>query len=298
MHTFSLEKFMNPRENINIKYQAEDAGCAVHTHEFAELIFVVCGTAEHRIDGVSYRAEAGDLIFVNYGQTHAFEALNSEYGYYNLLYVPEFFSEELINSENIYEIFEISMFREFGDAGINGQAQMVSFRGNAYQEAKKLVEDMYAEFKNKEVGYRSVLNGYSRVLFSKMLRKLKCIGGSSEVSGEAQKCINRITEECMAYIDAHCFEKISLKEIAEHTFYNPAYFSRIFKEHCGVSLSEYIKEKRVHEAGRLLIGTAWSIEEIMDRVGYTDKKQFYKNFRDVYLVTPAEFRKQRKHPGL
>lgn len=291
MHTFSFEKFMNPRENINIIYQAKDKGCTVHTHEFAELIFVVSGTARHWIDGESLKAAPGDLIFVNYGQTHAFEALDGEYSYYNLLYVPEFFSEELINSENIYEIFEISMFREFADAGINGQSQMVSFRGSDYLEVKKLVEDMHAEFKGKEIGYRSVLNGYSRVLFSKMLRKLKGGGSSSNVSGEVQKCINRITAECMAYIDAHCFEKISLREIAEHTFYNPAYFSRIFKEHCGVSLSEYIKEKRIHEAARLLNNTNLSNEEIMDRIGYTDKKQFYKNFREVYQVTPAEFRK-------
>lgn len=294
MHTFSFEKFMNPGENINIIYQARDKGYEVHTHEFAELIFVVSGTAKHWIDGESLQATPGDLIFVNYGQTHAFEALDGEYCYYNLLYVPEFFSKELINSENIYEIFKISMFREFGDAGINGQSQIVSFRGNDYQEVKRLVEDMYVEFMGKEIGYRSVLNGYSRVLFSKMLRKLKGVGVSSDVSGEVQKCINRITAECMAYIDSRCFEKITLKEIAEHTFYNPAYFSRIFKEHCGVSLSEYIKEKRIQEAARLLTDTKWGIEEIMDKVGYTDKKQFYKNFRDVYQVTPAEFRKGMK----
>ena len=291
MRTFSFDKFMNPRENINIIYQAKDKSCAIHTHEFAELIFVVAGSGRHWIDGESYEVAPGDLVFVNYGQTHAFEVLSGEYSYYNLLYVPEFFSEELINSENIYEIFEISMFREFGDAGINGQSQIVSFRGNDYQEVKKLVEDMYDEFRGKEIGYHSVLNGYSRVLFSKMLRKLKSAGDSREISGETQKCIDRITAECMAYIDAHCFEKITLKEIAEHSFYNPAYFSRMFKEHCGMSLSEYIKENRIRETARLLTGTDSTIEEIMEKVGYTDKKQFYKNFRDVYQVTPTEFRK-------
>ena len=146
---------------------------------------------------------------------------------------------------------------------------------------------MKKELDEKEVGYRSVLNGYSRVLFSKMLRKLKDDG----VNEESVKCINRITTECMAYIDARCYEKISLKEIAEHSFYNPAYFSRIFKEHCGRSLSEYIKEKRIGEAARLLKDSELSNDEIMLKVGYTDKKQFYKNFRDIYSETPAQYRK-------
>lgn len=287
MQTYGLEKFVNPEENINIIYMNRNRKCDVHTHEFAELVFIESGKCEHCIDGVNYAVEAGDLLFVNYGQTHSFTAQTEEYHYYNLLYVPQFFSEELINSENIYEIFEISMFREFAETQTQA-LQIASFRGEEYLEVKKLIEDMKKEFDEKEVGYRSVLNGYSRVLFSKMLRKLK-VGG---VNKESAKCINRITEECMAYIDSRCYEKISLKEIAEYSFYNPAYFSRIFKEHCGRSLSEYIKEKRIGEAARLLIDTELSNDEIMLKVGYTDKKQFYKNFRDIYGETPAQYRKK------
>ncbi len=119
-----------------------------------------------------------------------------------------------------------------------------------------------------------------------MLRKLK----GNDVSREAQKYLSRITAECLAYIDAKCFEKITLKEIAEHTFYNPSYFSRIFKEQCGISLSEYIKEKRMAEAVRLLQTSDLSNEEIMEKVGCTDKKQFYKIFREIYSVTPFQYR--------
>ena len=286
MQKYVLEKFVNPEENINIIYMNNNRACDVHTHEFAELVFIESGKCEHCIDGMKYDVEAGDLLFVNYGQTHSFVAQSEDYRYYNLLYVPQFFSEELINSENIYEIFEISLFREFAESETKA-LQIASFRGKEYLEIKKLVEDMRKEFVEKEVGYRSILNGYSRVLFSKMLRKLKA-GGVNE---ESAKCINRITEECMAYIDSRCYEKISLKEIAEHTFYNPTYFSRIFKEHCGRSLSEYIKEKRIHEAARLLKDSELSNDEIMLKVGYTDKKQFYKNFRDIYQETPAQYRK-------
>ncbi len=287
IRTYELRDFLNPRENINIIYMEKDRGCDNHTHEFVELIFIVEGTCKQYIDDVCYESEAGDLLFVNYGQIHAFQAMSKEFRYYNLLYVPEFFSEELINSENIYDIFEISLFREFSDAKIR-PTQLVSFRGNEYREIKKIIEDMSRELTEKGLGYRSILNGYSRVLYSKILRKLK----TSEANGAQQNCINRITAECLAYIDSRCFEKLTLKEIAEHTFYNPAYLSRIFKEQCGVSLSEYIKEKRMQEAARLLIDSQLSNDEIMYQVGYSDKKQFYKNFKDIYQVTPAEFRKK------
>lgn len=285
MYKFELKEYLNPQENINIIYCTHDMGCELHTHEFAELIFISEGSCTHFIDGVRYDAVAGDLIFVNYGQTHSFEG-NDDLEYYNFLYVPGFFSTELISSENIYDIFEISLFQEFGNDRDNC-GQMVHFRGNEYLEVKKLAEDMRKEFIRKEIGYRSVLNGYSRVLFSKMLRKLK----GSAVREEVLSCISRMTADCLAYIDARCFEKITLKEIAEHTFYNPSYLSRIFRQHCGISLSEYIKAKRIGEAARLLKESTLSNEEIMNRVGYSDKKQFYRSFKDIYNQTPAQLRK-------
>ena len=287
MRTYELREFLNPRENINISYNRKDAGCAIHTHEFAELIFVVEGTSVHEIDGKVYKAETGDLLFVNYGQTHAFRGEGTDYCYYNLLYVPEFFSEELINSENIYDIFETSLFREFS-AVATGSSQLVHFRGKEYLEVKKIIEDMADEFVKKDMGYRSVLTGYSRVLYSKILRKLKGTG----IDSAAQSCVDQIVAECLAFIDARCFTKLTLKEIAEHTFYNPAYLSRVFKEQCGINLSEYIKEKRIREAARLLVDSDLSNEEIMHRVGYADKKHFYKSFRDIYQETPAEYRKK------
>lgn len=279
---------MNSQDKMNVtKVSGINSGRELHTHEFVELIFIAEGKCTHYVDDQVYEAVPGDLIFVNYGQTHRFVE-ESPILYYNLLYVPEFFSEELINSDNIYEIFAISLFREFEEKlPKRSPMQMVSFRGNEFSEIHKMVESMYAEFTQKEVGYRSVLNGYSRVLFSRILRKLNC----EDERKDTKRCLNRLTEECLKYIDSKCFEKISLQEIAEKTFYNPSYLSRMFRQYCGISLSEYIKEKRIEEAKRLLLGTELSIEEIMNRVGYTDRKQFYKCFKEISGQTPAQFRK-------
>lgn len=285
MFTYELKKYMNARENISIiQSEFPEPGCPPHVHEFAELIFVTDGTSTQIIDETKYEVIPGDLLFVNYKQTHSF-TMSEDFRYYNLLYVPEFFSTELINSDNIYEIFEISLFSEFEELS-NRNDQIVHFQGNEFLSIKQLVEEMYSEFLKKETGYRAVLNGYSRVLFSKILRKLK----EERTKQNEISNLDKLTAECIAYIDANCFEKISLKKIAEKTFYKPSYLSRVFKTHCGKSLSEYVKEKRIIEAGRLLQSTDSSVEKIMRSVGYTDKKQFYKNFKEFYMLTPTEYR--------
>ena len=89
---------MNSQDKMNVtKVSGMNSGRELHTHEFVELIFIAEGKCTHYVDDQVYEAVPGDLIFVNYGQTHRFVE-ESPILYYNLLYVPEFFSEELLNS--------------------------------------------------------------------------------------------------------------------------------------------------------------------------------------------------------
>ena len=131
MYRYEREEYLNPVENIEITYRKNDPDCILHTHEFVEMLFIESGSCEQYVDGVKYMAEPGDLLFINYGQTHEYIARSEDFEYYNLLYVPRFFGEELISSDNIYEIFETSLFREFSDRKLSGE-QIVHFRGNEY----------------------------------------------------------------------------------------------------------------------------------------------------------------------
>lgn len=288
MQKYDLSTYVDSKENISLIHMRGDTSCEEHVHEFVELIFITEGICEHRINGKQYPAEKGDLLFVNYGQTHSFRAKTNEYEYYNLLYTPRFFSEKLINSENIYDIFEIPLFREFYNLPMSSE-QIVRFREDEYMQVKKIVEEMEKEFIGKNIGYRSILDGYSRILFSKLLRKIKNVNADAQT----RTYINEITSECLAYINEKCFGKITLQEIAAHTFYNPAYFSRIFKKQVGINLTDYIKEKRIREAARLLRDSSLTVEDVMSRVGYTDKNHFYKNFKEIYQMTPAAYRKNQ-----
>lgn len=288
MQKYDLSTYVDSKENISLIHMRGDTSCEEHVHEFVELIFITEGVCEHWINGKQYPAEKGDLLFVNYGQTHSFRAKTNEYEYYNLLYTPRFFSEKLINSENIYDIFEIPLFREFYNLPMSSE-QIVRFREDEYMQVKKIVEEMEKEFIGKNIGYRSILDGYSRILFSKLLRKIKNVNADAQT----RTYINEITSECLAYINEKCFGKITLQEIAAHTFYNPAYFSRIFKKQVGINLTDYIKEKRIREAARLLRDSSLTVEDVMSRVGYTDKNHFYKNFKEIYQMTPAAYRKNQ-----
>lgn len=93
------------------------------------------------------------------------------------------------------------------------------------------------------------------------------------------------------YIDEHYAQPITLEEVAAVANLSPAYFSAIFKKHTDKNFSEYLIERRIKEAKRLLRETTCNIKEISDRVGYRDQKYFSKLFIRVTGLKPNEFRK-------
>lgn len=93
------------------------------------------------------------------------------------------------------------------------------------------------------------------------------------------------------YLDKHYTEKVSLSSL-EHSFYiNKYYLSRIFKENFGISVNNYLIQKRITEAKYLLRFTNKTIEEISRNCGMSDTSYFNRLFKKLEGITPGEFRK-------
>jgi YesN/AraC family two-component response regulator len=162
---------------------------------------------------------------------------------------------------------------------------MLLFKGRDMIDMENVISSMVDEFTSKRTNYRTVLKGYLLVLLTKIFRSMQ-----NTDSADILKQMNRITPDILKYIEDKCFEKVTLQELAQKCFYSPTYFSRIFKDYCGISLTEFINKKRILEAARLIRETNFSIEEISHTVGYHDRKQFYKVFKEHMGITPSSLR--------
>ncbi len=58
--------------------------------------------------------------------------------------------------------------------------------------------------------------------------------------------------DCIEYIYVHIQDRITPDDLAAHTGLSPSHLSRLFKKGTGVSVSDYIREKRVEQAQELL----------------------------------------------
>lgn len=92
------------------------------------------------------------------------------------------------------------------------------------------------------------------------------------------------------HIEEHLNEDLSLVRLAELIYFNPSYLSRLFKQECGVNLSEYIEERRVKKAKELLKTHELKIADVGARVGYDAPHSFTRFFKKITGLTPQEYR--------
>lgn len=100
-----------------------------------------------------------------------------------------------------------------------------------------------------------------------------------------------VTSQVCAYIDAHYREEIHREELGELVFLNTDYLSRIFRKEKGISISNYIIQKRVEEAKKLLTQSTLPINTVSLYVGYSNFSYFTKMFKDNTGYAPLEYRR-------
>lgn len=284
MIEFKSKSLIPDGSDIGITYNVRTVHFKEHVHDFVEFVYITSGSCLHYVNGVSYEAQKGDLIYIGVGETHAFQS-DSEVCSYDLYIKPEFIFTKLL-SDRPDDILALSLFREFS-AEISSISPCISFRGADMIEMDSLFSYARKEFDSKEAGKDSALTGYFLVILTKFLREIR-----KKHMASFDHQLQKVMPEIIQYIEDNYFKSLSLEELAQKSFYNPSYFSRIFKELYGKTLTEYITEKRITEAVKLLENSDMTIEEICRKIGYNDKKHFYKIFKQKMDITPGQYRRE------
>lgn len=96
----------------------------------------------------------------------------------------------------------------------------------------------------------------------------------------------------VAYIDQHLAEELSVKDLAAASFISADHLTRLFKKKFGMTVSEYIQDRRIRLAGELLKKGDATISMVANTVGYGNYSYFTEQFKKHFGVTPREYQKQ------
>lgn len=87
---------------------------------------------------------------------------------------------------------------------------------------------------------------------------------------------------------------ITVEDIAGFCNLNRSYFGKIFRDAMGKSPQEFLISYRMTKAAELLKLTDLTIGDISNAVGYPSQLHFSRAFKNVYQVSPRQWRTEHK----
>ena len=110
------------------------------------------------------------------------------------------------------------------------------------------------------------------------------------ISPENREEINPVLVKAKKYMDNNFEKNLSLEQIADQVAISPNYLSKLFKDKFQVTIIDYLTEKRIEQAKKLLRNTGSSVKKIAGQVGYNDANYFSRVFKKKAGQAPTQFR--------
>lgn len=146
---------------------------------------------------------------------------------------------------------------------------------------------MLLESIRKEIDYESCMESLLNLLFTRLTRLYH---KRYSVKGEYDEREHALIGEILAYINKHPIT-VSLKELSRIFGYSERHLSRMIRQYTGRNYVEIIQHLKLEQARNDLAMSNMPVSEIIEHAGFHSPSYFYRIFREHYLMSPSEYRK-------
>ena len=102
----------------------------------------------------------------------------------------------------------------------------------------------------------------------------------------------RSMNNALEYIEEHLTEEIDYSEVSKIAYCSEYHFKRIFSFLAGISLSEYIRRRRLTLAAFDLKDRDLRIIDVAVKYGYNSADSFSRAFHSIHGILPSEARSE------
>lgn len=263
--------------DINFKYTLDDASISLgykqwirgsqnrHLHDNYEILYVVTGNRNMFIGNKTYEMKGGDMIIIPPNNLH--KSFNNICGseIYSLYIVPDEKITHIIESS-----FEVMLLSTPSDY-INNRFVHIA-----------------QEFKNRKIGYETIIKAYSSEILITLIRKMK----DFTFLYEKNNLISPRTLEIVKYINLNFHLDINLCSLGKLFNISTGHLCRTYSRETGFNLIDYINHVRIVNAKRLLLTTTLKISKISEQCGFGSLTNFGRVFKRITDISPGNYRKQ------
>jgi AraC family transcriptional regulator, transcriptional activator of pobA len=249
---------------------------APHRHTYYEILFIEQGQGFHEIDFHSYTVQGAGLHFLTPGQVHLLNFSTACTGY-----IVAF-------SEDFYTFYnpsapKLSKFTFFQPAH---RQPVVTLKETECHYFHNIMENMVADHLHDD-NDPSLTGIYLGLLLQKaaLIGKRDAQMPDSQLSG-----VPEIVGHFQELVEKNFREMHEVQQYATKLEVSPDYLSKVIRKYLAVSSQEYILDKLLLEAKRLLVFTNLSSKEVAYHIHIDDPSYFGRIFKKKTGLTPNEYR--------
>ena len=237
-----------------------------HWHDFYEIHVITQGTLTEHINGHEIEMGPGWIYFLRPYDVHEY------------------------HGNGLVSLYKIQFMIDILDPDI--QKILIS---NEYRLIMKLSDkelEMLEPFLSKIVDEYNA-NKYNRLSMVSYL--MNCL--ATEMIRLSQKHTSHSASSdaivlALEYIHRNYANSITMQQVAALVGLTPNYFCSKFHKEVGQSFKQYLRGLQLNHAATLLRVTDQSISRISEDSGFRSFASFFKDFKEVYGMTPSQYRAQ------
>lgn len=250
-----------------------------HYHKEIEFILVEQGIHEIQTPNHVYSLKAGDVLLIGSSQLHRGRKISDKDLVYIVLH---------IDLEPYFDRAMMRYYRDFLEIFHPLEALNYIFQENEHvkKEIARIITDTHDEVMGTKKGYEIAVSMHIKHLLLMLLRydNRGLLTTHGNVDGDAD-----IIRSLVVYVDEHLTEKIDMGAVSRIAGMSYSYFSKYFKKKMGASFIDYVNQKRISKAERLLVTEKRSVNEIAETVGIGNMAHFYELFKRFNGCTPKQY---------
>lgn len=269
-------------QGIRLYHNREFENYPLHWHTSLEIIMPYENEYTVVIDGVSHVLQEGDIAITAPGTLHS-------------LVAPE-------SGERLVLLFDYSLI-----CNVKGMDSLLQTIHPFLLIDRKTYSDLndklrfYLEEVSRE--YDQPKPYAEAAIYSQMIRFFVTLGRANInpkemfpgiTSSKQHEYVDKFMNVCN-YITEHCTENITVEELASLAGFSKFHFARLFKQFTNTSCYDYIIQKRIAYAEKLLIEPDISITEVSMRSGFNSLSTFNRIFKSMKNCTPSEYKKLNRY---
>jgi len=256
-----------------------------HSHDFLALAYFERGGGSLRLDNREWPVEDGDAYVIAPGEVVGAGAGTSGFHRgegWSVSFPPEALGSQAPGVFLSWRAHPL-LFPFVGGAA--GGAQRLKVPLSERPSWSERFSALDLELSRRRDGYREAVLSHLTLLLVELSRL------AADVVGDLRLKDEPLLAEVFGFIEERYGERISLKEVARAVSLSPGHLTTVVGRKTGRTVLEWISERRMAEARKLLVQTDLTIEEVGRRVGYGDPGYFVRTFRRAHGATPLGWRR-------